>query len=91
MIAYTSSTAFKAPEDNTTSRIARTLACFDQLPDSALIDLQTMSIVIHRSIASLWRDAKAGRLPLTYVGPKSPRVRVGTVRTITKGGMRNVA
>lgn len=73
-------------EKNITPRQARTLASFEQLPDSALIDFQITSILIDRSIPSLWRDVKAGRLPRpTYVGPKSPRLRVGTVRARMKG------
>lgn len=90
MSAYSSSTGFNPDHDDIASRLGRTLACFDQLPDSALIDLQTTSMVIHRSVASLWRDVKAGLLPLIYVGPKSPRVQVGTVRALIKRGARDV-
>lgn len=86
MSAYSSSNGANGRETRIAPRLPRGVACFDQLPDSALIDLRTTSWVIDRSMASLWRDAKAGRLPLIYVGPKSPRVQVGTVRALQKGG-----
>lgn len=73
-------------ERHITSRQARVLACFDELPDSVLIDFQVASIVMDRSLASLWRDVKAGVLPQpTYVGRKSPRLQIGTVRARMKG------
>jgi predicted DNA-binding transcriptional regulator AlpA len=75
-------------DKNIPHRQARTLACFDQLPESALIDFNTTSMVLNRSLASLWRDVKAGRLPPPiYVGPKSPRFTVSTVRAMMKHGV----
>jgi predicted DNA-binding transcriptional regulator AlpA len=36
---------------------------FDDMPNSARIDVNTVSIITGRSKASVWRDVKAKRLP----------------------------
>jgi hypothetical protein len=88
MSEYESKVGTPQKDKNITPRQARTLERFDQLPESALIDFNITSMVMDRSLASLWRDVKAGRLPRPiYVGRKSPRFEVGTVRALMKRGV----
>jgi len=63
------------------------LSSFDGLPDTALVDVHTITALAKRSRASLWRDVKAGRLPQPVaIGPKTRRWRVEDVRAYLKGG-----
>lgn len=63
------------------------VAAFDHLPDSALIDLLTVTALASRSKASVYRDVAAGRLSKPVrVGLQSVRWRVADVRAYLKGG-----
>lgn len=63
------------------------LTSFDHLPDTALVDVHTITALAKRSRASLWRDVKAGRLPQPIaIGPKTRRWRVSDVRAYLNGG-----
>jgi predicted DNA-binding transcriptional regulator AlpA len=55
---------------------------FDQLPDSAGVDVQVATIVSGAgSIGTAWRWSKTGRLPRPYkAGPNSTRWNVGELR-----------
>ena len=59
---------------------------FDNLPDSALLDIRAVSVLACRSRASLWRDVRDGRLPKPIaIGPQTKRWRVADVRAYLKG------
>lgn len=53
----------------------------DQLADSVLVSLNDATVIAHRSIASLYRDEKAGRLKFKKVGG-STRISVGDLRRL---------
>jgi predicted DNA-binding transcriptional regulator AlpA len=54
---------------------------FDALPDSALVDIKVLSAISGRSVASTWRDLRAGRIPQPLrIGLNSTRWRVGDIR-----------
>lgn len=60
---------------------------FDNLPDSALLDVRAVSILACRSRASIWRDVRDGRLPQPIaIGAQSKRWRVADVRAYLNGG-----
>ena len=61
--------------------IPKAVSHFDQSPDSALVSLETAGIILVRSRASLYRDAKAGRLNFIKIG-NSTRLRVGELRAL---------
>lgn len=64
------------------------LTSFDELPDTALVDVHTITALAKRSRASLWRDVRAGRLPKPVaIGPQTRRWRVADVRAYLKGGV----
>ena len=78
--------------DDIAKRVRHTLALFPNLPDDALVDVRLVSIILNRSIASVWRDAKQGRLASpVHVGARSARWRVGDVRAALRGENGNVA
>ena len=57
------------------------IAGFDQMPDSALVDVETVAVVTGQSRNSVWRKSKAGTLPAPVkVGPKTTRWKVGAIR-----------
>lgn len=62
------------------------IANFDNLPDSALLDVRTIAVLACRSRASIWRDVRDGRLakPIT-IGTQARRWRVRDVRAYLKG------
>lgn len=63
------------------------LTSFDDLPGTALVDVQTITALAKRSRASIWRDVQAGRLPKPIaIGPKTRRWRVADVRAYLNGG-----
>lgn len=63
-------------------RLQRRLALVGSMPDEAAIDIQILSILLSRSIASIWRDVKAGRIARPFkAGPRSTRWRLGDVRS----------
>jgi predicted DNA-binding transcriptional regulator AlpA len=63
------------------------LTSFDGLPDTALVDLHTITALAKRSRSSIWRDVKVGRLPQPIaIGPQARRWRVEDVRAYLKGG-----
>jgi hypothetical protein len=62
-------------------RLQRQLALVASMPDEAAIDVQLVSVLRGRSVASTWRDVKAGLLaPPFSAGPRSRRWRLGDVR-----------
>ena len=61
--------------------IPAALAAFDSLPDSALIDVSTYSLLLGCSTNTIWRRAAAGMLPKPIrVSDQQTRWRVGDVR-----------
>ena len=63
------------------ARVPAALANFDSLPDSALVDVKTVSAVLGRSPSSIWRDARLGKLPAPLkTGPACTRWKVGGIR-----------
>lgn len=63
---------------------------FDNLPDSALLDVKEIRYLAGRSPASIWRDVKRGRLPRPIsIGPNSSRWRAADVRAYLKGAAHN--
>lgn len=61
--------------------IPAALANFDQLPDSAMVDVKTVSAVLGRSPSSIWRDARTGKLPAPIkTGPACTRWNVAALR-----------
>jgi len=51
------------------------------MPDSALVDVETVAVVTGQSQNSVWRKSKAGTLPAPVkVGPKTTRWQVGAIR-----------
>lgn len=64
------------------SNIPSVWSVFDSLPDAALIDVKTVSIIVGKSVSSVWRDARHGRFPRPVkIGPMSTRWPVGDIRT----------
>jgi predicted DNA-binding transcriptional regulator AlpA len=56
------------------------------MPDDALLSIREISFLSSRSIPSLRRDVKAGRLPKPiFIGPQTQRWRVADVRTWMNG------
>lgn len=73
---------------NYAQQIQAILANFDNLPDSAFVDLKVISAHRNRSIASTWRDIKANRLPKPHHIGRSARINIGEYRkSLVKGGM----
>lgn len=63
------------------------VAEFECLPDTALLDVQTIAVLACRSRASIWRDVNTGRLPKPIaIGPQTRRWRVSDVRAYLNGG-----
>lgn len=63
------------------STIPAALAHFDSLPDSAMVDVKTVAAILGKSESSIWRDARAGRLPRPVkTGPACTRWNVGAIR-----------
>lgn len=61
--------------------ISDALRFFDQLPESALIDVKTVAAVLGRSKSSVWRDCRLQRLPRPVrSGPACTRWSVGAIR-----------
>lgn len=61
--------------------IPAALANFDSLPDSALVDVKTVSAILGRSPSSIWRDARTGKLPAPIkTGPACTRWNVAALR-----------
>lgn len=62
-------------------RLQRQLALIGSMPDEAAIDVNILSALKGRSVASIWRDVLAGRIAQPYkAGPRSTRWRLGDVR-----------
>lgn len=75
------SAAKAARKERLQERLQRQLALVSSMPDEAAIDIQILSILLSRSIASIWRDVKAGRIaPPFKAGPRSTRWKLGDVR-----------
>lgn len=59
----------------------QSLANFDTLPDSAMVNVKTVAGLLGRSQSSIWRDAKQGNIPKPVkTGPYSTRWQVGALR-----------
>lgn len=81
IITEKNSAAKAARKKRLQERLQRQLALVGSMPDEAAIDIQILSILLSRSIASIWRDVKAGRIaPPFKAGPRSTRWRLGDVR-----------
>jgi predicted DNA-binding transcriptional regulator AlpA len=75
----------KGFSDSIRRRVDRTLETFPLLPDEALIEIRTVSALLGRSRASIWRDVATGRLPAPIKLGGSTRWRVGSVRAALGG------
>lgn len=54
---------------------------FHRLSNASYISVRVLSFVLHRSVASLWRDVAAGRLPQPVkLGPNCTRFLVSSIR-----------
>jgi len=63
------------------AKIPPALANFDALPDSALVDVATVAVLLGCSRNTVWRKARAGELASPIkTGPNSTRWRVGSIR-----------
>jgi predicted DNA-binding transcriptional regulator AlpA len=80
-----SSAALKKRGDNIKRRVDRALETFPLLPDEALIEIRTVSALLGRSRASIWRDVAAGRLVAPVKLGGSTRWPVGGVRAAMVG------
>ena len=61
--------------------ISSTLAEFDKLPDSALIDVRSYALLLGCSANTIWRRAREKRIPAPIrVSTQQTRWRVGDVR-----------
>ena len=61
--------------------ISKSVESFDKLPDSALIDVRSLALLLGCSDNTIWRRSKAGVLPVPIrVSPQQTRWRVGDVR-----------
>lgn len=71
-------------------RLAHKLKLFELLPDTALVDIAVVAVLLGRSPASIWRDVSAKRLTSPIrVGSRSTRWRAGDVRSHLKGGLHH--
>ncbi len=69
------------PNIITESSLPVSLAEFDHLPDSALIDVRVYAGLLSCSPNTIWRRAKAETLPSPIrISPQQTRWRVGDVR-----------
>ncbi len=67
--------------------IFQRVCAFDHLPSEALVNVDVVAAVAHRSKPSIWRDVKEGRLASPIkLGPNATRWRVSDVRLFLKGG-----
>jgi predicted DNA-binding transcriptional regulator AlpA len=82
----TSKPKLAGPSINIERRVLRTLEHFTLLPDDALIDIRELSILLHRSPSSIWRDLPKGLLPKPIKVGHSTRWRAGDARAVMKGG-----
>ena len=63
------------------ARLKQRLELIGSMPDDAAIDIQILSVLLSRSVASIWRDVKAGRIAAPFkAGPRSTRWKLGAVR-----------
>ena len=68
--------------------VVERISTFDDMPDSALVDVNEINALVGRSRASIWRDVAEGRLaPPIKIGPNASRWRVGDVRRFMEGGV----
>jgi predicted DNA-binding transcriptional regulator AlpA len=69
-----------------TRRLFNSISAFDTLPDTALIDIKTVTALASRSKSSIYRDIAAGRLSQPVrIGPNSVRWRASVVREYLSG------
>ena len=57
---------------------------FDSAPDTALVSLNDVSCIASRSLPSLYRDNKKGKLPFRKIG-SSTRITVADLRHYIAG------
>lgn len=72
-----------SPMGNSASAL-KAVQAFDSLPDSALIDIATGTLLTGRSRSSFYRDFDSGLLTLIKIG-RSTRIKVGELRRIMSG------
>ncbi len=61
---------------------------FDSLPDSAHVDVRVVAMLYGKSVTSIWRDVKEGRIPRPVKFGGATRWNVGVLRknlTTTNG------
>jgi predicted DNA-binding transcriptional regulator AlpA len=63
-----------------TSALPASVTRFNDLPDDARVDVQAVAVLFGRSVNSIWRDVKSGRVPQPHKHGRSTRWRVGDIR-----------
>lgn len=56
------------------------LSHIDKQPDVANVDIRVVAAIYGRSITSIWRDDKAGRIPPSFKCGTSTRWNLGAIR-----------
>lgn len=64
-----------------TTPIPAALANADVLPNSAMVDVKTVSAILGRSVTAIWRDSRNGKMPRPVkTGPATTRWNLGAIR-----------
>ena len=71
----------------TKEAVTERISGFDDMSDSALLDVKELCALGIGSPATIWRDVHSNRLAAPIkIGPNRTRWRVGDVRQFLKGG-----
>ncbi len=70
----------KARKERLRLRLKYQLSLVEAMPDETLIGVQLTSVIRGRSVASTWRDVKAGLIPQPIKIGNSSRFRLGGIR-----------
>ncbi|MEB2544361.1 helix-turn-helix transcriptional regulator [Burkholderia cenocepacia] len=65
--------------------LSRALVSFDDLPDSAHVDVRTVAGLYGCSVATVWRRVAAGMIPSAKKFGHSSRWNVGELRAVLTG------
>lgn len=64
-----------------TKSLSVLVANFDDLPDTAMVDVKTVASLLNRGKSTIWRDVQAGAFPAPVkLGPACTRWNVGAIR-----------
>jgi predicted DNA-binding transcriptional regulator AlpA len=69
---------------NAKETLTVSVKAFDDMPDSALVDIKVVSLVCGQSVNTTWRRAREGKLTPIKTGPNSTRFRVGEIRAFLR-------